>query len=149
MRDQLAALTNHFTDAVMELVSAEVQAKLSEALRAALGSATSPTVAARRAPARKAKPLTHANGIAPKGGKIRKPKPGKRAPNTKRTPEEIQRMKDQLLSFVSTNAGKRAEEIQTATGIPTSELALPLKLLVAEKAIRHEGVARGTRYFAR
>lgn len=65
----------------------------------------------------------------------------------KRSPEDLSKLQAQLLSYVTKNPGQRCEEIAKGMGVQTSDLALPLRKL--GKQLKHQGVARGRRYFAK
>jgi len=64
----------------------------------------------------------------------------------KRTAAELADMAGQLLSFVDSNPGSNIEEIGRGTGIPTKDLALPVKKLLADGKLKKKGQKRATRY---
>jgi hypothetical protein len=68
-------------------------------------------------------------------------------PGAKRPAEEMARIKDQVLAYVTANPGKRVEHIKVDLGHPTKDLALPIKKLIAEGAIKSQGEKRATAYF--
>ena len=74
--------------------------------------------------------------------KARSPAAGRR-----RTDAALDAAKEMLLTAITTEPGRRFEEIRTALGRPRSELERPLRKLVAEGAVRSKGVKRATRYF--
>lgn len=84
----------------------------------------------------------------------RAPAPNGRAapPRTKggrRSPEQLQAERDRLLAVIKANPGKRSEELQELTVMTAEALARPITQLLKMKKLRHEGVARGRRYWAR
>jgi hypothetical protein len=68
-------------------------------------------------------------------------------PGAKRPAEEMARIKDQVLQYVTANPGKRVEHIKVDLGHATKDLALPIKKLIAEGAIKSQGEKRATAYF--
>ncbi|MEZ4229079.1 MAG: DNA-binding protein [Polyangiaceae bacterium] len=73
-------------------------------------------------------------------------KTGKRG--GKRTAAELSEMADKLVEFVRSNPGSSIEEIGKGIAIPTKELALPVKKLLAEGRLKKKGQKRATRYSA-
>jgi hypothetical protein len=71
-----------------------------------------------------------------------------RRSRARRGQHEIEALREKLLTVVSDNPGCRAEEINSALGTRTPQIAQPLRKLVAERLVRTEGARRGTRYFA-
>jgi hypothetical protein len=71
----------------------------------------------------------------------------KRAPGEKRPPGELARLTDRLGDYIKAHAGLRIEPIGKALSIPTKDLSLPIKKLLAAKKIRSEGQKRATEYF--
>jgi hypothetical protein len=71
----------------------------------------------------------------------------KRAPGEKRPPAELTKLVDKLGEYIKANPGRRMESIGKALGMPTRELNLPIKKLLAAKRIRSEGHKRATEYF--
>lgn len=65
----------------------------------------------------------------------------------RRGQREIEALRDKLLTVISDNPGCRAEDINSALGTKTPQIAPPLRRLVAEQRVRTEGARRGTRYF--
>lgn len=72
----------------------------------------------------------------------------RRAPN-KRTPEEITKQGARILAHVTAHPNVTAEMIAAELKVPTSDLSLPVKRLLAEKKLAAKGKARGTRYSAK
>lgn len=66
----------------------------------------------------------------------------------RRAQHEIEALRDKLLTVISDNPGCRAEDINSALGTRTPQIAQPLRRLVADRLVRTEGARRGTRYFA-
>jgi hypothetical protein len=66
----------------------------------------------------------------------------------KRSSNELASLTVRLRDYIAKNPGSGIEQIGKAIGSRTKELALPVKKLVAEKAIRTRGVKRATKYFA-
>ena len=73
--------------------------------------------------------------------------PTKRAPGEKRPPGELVKLTEKLGEYIKANPGRRMESIGKALGMPTRELNLPIKKLLAAKKIRSEGHKRATEYF--
>ena len=73
-------------------------------------------------------------------------KTGKRG--GKRTAAELNEMAEKLVEFVRSNPGSSIEEIGKGIAIPTKELALPVKKLLAEGRLKKKGQKRATRYSA-
>lgn len=72
-----------------------------------------------------------------------------RAKGAKRDPSEIAKLTDRLAQYVKENPGQRIEQIASGLGIPTKELTLPAKKLIAAKQIKTRGQKRATQYFGR
>ena len=69
--------------------------------------------------------------------------------NSKRTPEMLERLKESVLEIITLNPGQRMEELGRMLDIPTKELTLPVKKLLAEKKIKTKGQKRATTYWAK
>jgi hypothetical protein len=65
----------------------------------------------------------------------------------KRTAAEIAQMADAFLAHVAANPGQRMEHIAKELGLPTPELTLPVKKLLADGKLRVEGQKRATQYY--
>jgi len=65
----------------------------------------------------------------------------------RRSPEEIDRASQALLSEIQANPGLRVEQIGRTLGAATKDLTLPLKKLLSQRMVRSEGQRRATRYF--
>ncbi len=72
---------------------------------------------------------------------------GRDAAGNRRSPEEIDRAAQALLSEIQSNPGLRVEQIGRALGAATKDLSLPLKKLLSQRMVRSEGQRRATRYF--
>jgi hypothetical protein len=66
----------------------------------------------------------------------------------KRTSDEIEVLADSFHGFVAKHPGLRIEQINKQLGTNTKDLALPIRKLVAEGAIKTKGEKRSTTYFA-
>ena len=55
---------------------------------------------------------------------------------------------ERLLTFVSKHPGLRIEQINKQLGTTTKDLALPIRKLIADGAIKTKGEKRSTTYFA-
>ena len=76
---------------------------------------------------------------------------GLRASNghgVKRAPEDLERLSESFVAFVSKHPGLRIEQINKEIGTSTKELALPIRKLVAEKRVKVKGKKRSTTYYA-
>jgi len=73
----------------------------------------------------------------------------RREKGQKRDPGEIERLTGRLLDYVKGNGGQRIEQIAAGMGTVTKELNLPVKKLIAQKALKTKGQKRATQYFAR
>jgi hypothetical protein len=67
----------------------------------------------------------------------------------KRPPGEISKLTARLQEYVKAHKGERIEQIAKGMGVSTRELNLPVKKLIATKAIRTKGHKRATQYFPR
>lgn len=72
-----------------------------------------------------------------------------RAKGARRSPEELEELTKNILAYVRKNAGQRAEQIAAGLGTSTKELVRPITKLLADKALKTQGVRRGTTYTAR
>lgn len=66
----------------------------------------------------------------------------------KRDSSEIDRLGNRFLAFVSKHPGMRIEQINAELGTSTKNVALPIRKLIATKAIKTTGTKRSTKYFA-
>lgn len=65
----------------------------------------------------------------------------------RRGQHEIEALRSKLLATIAEQPGRRAEDINTALGTKTAQIAQPLRRLVEEQLVRTEGARRGMRYF--
>jgi len=130
--DQISKLVDDF----VAQVSALARRAAMETLESALGG--NGAVAKRR-------------GRPPGGSSVVAAMPGmpasRRAKGAKRASDEIEQTKSRLYDFIKSNPGQRVEQINKALGTTTKDLALPIKKLIADKAVRTEGEKRATAYF--
>jgi hypothetical protein len=151
--DEIRTMTETFAQDLAVLVR---RAAL-EAAAAALGGGTAvapPAPAAPRGrgrPRRAAAPARPTRGAAPpraaKAAPVVSRKAAKRAPGEKRPPQELAKLTEKLGDYIKSHAGERMEAIGKALGVPTRELNLPVKKLLAAKKIRTEGHKRATEYY--
>jgi len=71
-----------------------------------------------------------------------------RGRGAKRTAEELEKMQDSFLAFVAKHPGLRIEQINKQLGTTTKDLALPIRKLLADGALKAKGKKRSTQYFA-
>lgn len=70
-----------------------------------------------------------------------------RGRGAKRTAEELDRMGDEFLAFVTKNPGLRIEQINKQLGTTTKDLALPIRKMIADGSLKAKGKKRSTTYF--
>jgi hypothetical protein len=75
--------------------------------------------------------------------------PRLRAKGAKRSPDELEELTGQLLTYIKGSPGQRIEQIADGMGTSTKELNLPAKKLLSTKAIKTKGHKRATQYFPR
>ncbi len=71
-----------------------------------------------------------------------------RGRGAKRSSDELDRMADDFHAFVAKHPGMRIEQINKQLGTTTKDLALPIRKLVADGALKTKGTKRSTTYFA-
>ena len=71
-----------------------------------------------------------------------------RGRGAKRSSDELDRMADDFHAFVSKHPGLRIEQINKQLGTTTKDLALPIRKLIADGALKTKGAKRSTTYFA-
>jgi hypothetical protein len=86
-----------------------------------------------------------ASGRSPSASKTRNS--SNRGKGAKRDPAELDKLGEAFVAFVTKKPGLRIEQINAELGTSTKDLALPIKKLLAAKAIRTEGAKRSTKYF--
>ena len=82
------------------------------------------------------------NGAGRRGGRVALASAGGR-----RSADQIDSTCQALIGEIGSNPGQRIEQIGSAIGMRTKDLALPIRKLIAQKQIRTEGQRRATRYF--
>jgi hypothetical protein len=70
-----------------------------------------------------------------------------RGRGAKRTSDELDRLADQFHAFVTKHPGLRIEQINKQLSTTTKDLALPIRKLLAEGALKTKGTKRSTTYF--
>ncbi len=130
IRARVDAFVADLTDLIHQAILDNVQAALGQAI---------PSAAPRRPGRPKGRVSAPAASAPTKRGKKR---------GGKRTASELADMADKLVSFVEKNPGSSIEEIGRGIAIPTKELALPVKKLLAEGRLKKKGQKRATRYSA-
>jgi predicted HTH transcriptional regulator len=78
------------------------------------------------------------------GGTVGRP----RGKGAKRSSDELDKLSDQLVQFVKDNPGLRIEQINKQLGTTTKDLALPIRKLISEGALKTKGQKRSTTYTA-
>jgi hypothetical protein len=81
----------------------------------------------------------------PSGGRGRG---GVRAKGAKRSSNELDKLADSFHGFVAKHPGLRIEQINKQLGTTTKDLALPIRKLISDGAIKTKGEKRSTAYFA-
>jgi hypothetical protein len=66
----------------------------------------------------------------------------------KRTAGELDKLGDAFHAFVAKHPGLRIEQINKQLGTTTKDLALPIRKMIAEGALKTKGEKRSTAYFA-
>ena len=62
-------------------------------------------------------------------------------------PGEIQALVDKVASYIQGHPGATMEALRDALGVPSTELVLPTKKLIAAGKLRAEGKKQLTRYY--
>jgi len=124
---ELQALVDSFTTQLTALIRRTTL----EQVVAALGGSAPAATPARRGPGR------------PAGSRaVRRPAGG-----GKRSAEQMETMTSDLVAFVKTNPGQRGEQIAAALKTDVGTMRLPMKKLIAAKAISTKGQRRGMTYY--
>ena len=71
-----------------------------------------------------------------------------RGRGAKRSADELDRLAEDFHAFVAKNPGMRIEQINKQLGTTTKDLALPIRKLISEGALKTKGEKRSTTYFA-
>ncbi len=73
---------------------------------------------------------------------------GARGKGAKRSSNELDKLAETFHSYVMKHPGLRIEQINKELGTTTKDLALPIRKLIAEGALKAKGAKRSTTYFA-
>jgi hypothetical protein len=153
--DEIRSRTEVFATDVAVLVRRMALEAVETALLGSRGTVAAPPVkvAAKRGrppkalavatPRFSATPAPRASAQAPVS---RRPAP-QRVPGEKRPPAELAKLVEKLGEYIKGHPGLRMEAIGKALGLPTRELNLPVKKLLAARRIRSEGHKRATEYY--
>jgi hypothetical protein len=154
INDDIRSQTESFVNDVTALIRRAALDAVRSALASGQGAAAAlkavasakKAAPAKAAPAKKAAPAAAKKGAkgAPKAAKKAA---AKRASGAKRPPAELAALVEKLGAYIKGNPGQGAEAIGKALSLPTSEMTLPIKKLLAAKRIRSEGQKRATKYF--
>jgi hypothetical protein len=71
-----------------------------------------------------------------------------RGKGAKRSSDELDTLSETFVEFVKANPGLRIEQINKQLGTTTKDLALPIRKLLSERAIKTKGQKRSTTYSA-
>jgi len=71
-----------------------------------------------------------------------------RGRGSKRTADELDVLADNFHAFVAKHPGLRIEQINKQLNTTTKDLALPIRKLISEGALKTKGEKRSTQYFA-
>ncbi|HYO98480.1 MAG TPA: DNA-binding protein [Polyangiaceae bacterium] len=133
--DQVRARVEAFVDELSDLIRQSAM----DTVHKALAGDDAPRRGGRRAGAGAGRPAASAARSQSRG----------RAKGAKRSPDELDELTTQLLTYIKSNSGQRIEQIAQGMGTSTKELNLPAKKLLSKKAIRTKGHKRATQYFSR
>jgi hypothetical protein len=67
----------------------------------------------------------------------------------KRSPDELERLCAQFVSFVTKHPGLRIEQINKELGTATRDLQLPIRKLIADGVVKTKGKKRSTTYYTK
>jgi hypothetical protein len=70
-----------------------------------------------------------------------------RGKGAKRSSDELETLSETFVDFVKANPGLRIEQINKQLGTTTKDLALPIRKLLSEGALKAKGQKRSTTYF--
>jgi hypothetical protein len=92
--------------------------------------------------------LENALGRGGRGGAVGGLRLGRgRGRGAKRTGEELDKLSDEFLAYVTKNPGLRIEQINKQLGTSTKDLALPIRKMIADGTLKVKGKKRSTAYF--
>lgn len=92
--------------------------------------------------------LENALGRGGRAGAVGAVKLGRgRGRGAKRTADELDKLQDDFLAFVTKNPGMRIEQINKQLGTTTKDLALPIRKLISDGSLKVKGKKRSTAYF--
>ena len=72
-----------------------------------------------------------------------------RGRGAKRSASDLDQLGTQFVTFVAKHPGLRIEQINKELGTTTKDLALPIRKLISDGAIKTKGKKRSTTYFAK
>ena len=98
--------------------------------------------------ARRAAIDTLESALGKQGGSGGRGRSSVRAKGAKRSSNELDKLADSFHGFVAKHPGLRIEQINKQLGTSTKDLALPIRKLIADGAIKTKGEKRSTAYFA-
>src|SRR5579862_8305653 len=98
--------------------------------------------------ARRAAIDTLESALGKHGGASVRVRGGVRAKGAKRSSNELDKLADSFHGFVVKHPGLRIEQINKQLGTSTKDLALPIRKLISDGAIKTKGEKRSTQYFA-
>ena len=75
-----------------------------------------------------------------------RPRRSRRGRRVKRSPRVLAKLQNALLEEITLNPGQRIEALGKTLGVPTKDLNLPIKRLLAAKQITKRGEKRATEY---
>lgn len=70
-----------------------------------------------------------------------------RGKGAKRTAEELEGMRQSVLEYVRKSPGQGVEQIAKSLNVPSRDLVLPIRKLVADGELSTKGQKRATKYF--
>jgi hypothetical protein len=155
--DEIRSKTEAFATDIAVLVR-QLALQVVEAALGSGGKVTLPFKAA-PAPARALKPLAAATAkprppaakasapVKAPARQVSRKAAAPRSPGEKRPPAELAKLVEKLGEYIKAHPGLRMEAIGKGLGLPTRELNLPVKKLLAGKRVRVEGHKRATEYY--
>ena len=120
-------------------------AELNRLVRQAAVAAVKNALGGNAAPARRP---AGGNGKAAPAAPRARSRRSRRGRRVKRSPRMLAKLQNALLEEITLNPGQRIEAIGKTLGVPTKDLNLPVKRLLASKQIKKKGEKRATEYSA-